>query len=112
MIAISAPTKSHLLFFLRGMSASGWRIQTAPERGILNRNGQLIVLKSPKEEIRIRLFVYKVTESGRGKTYERRIEITTTYPKGLERRIYYRDIVLGYDDHNKIFVGVDPRRLK
>ena len=57
------------------------------------------------------MFVYKVTESSRGKPYERRIEITSTYPKGLRKRRDFQDVVLGYENTRAIFVGVDPRRI-
>jgi hypothetical protein len=61
--------------------------------------------------VRLRLFVYKVTGSSRGRPDERRIEITSTYQKGLKRLRTYRDAVLGYDEDHNIFVGVDPERI-
>jgi hypothetical protein len=69
------------------------------------------VLRLPEGELRIRLFVYKVTGSSRGRPDERRIEITSTYEKGLKRRTQYRDVVLGFDAQRNIFVGVDPQRI-
>src|SRR2546427_10346192 len=110
-VKISAPTQSHLPYVLKALLGYGWRIRRAPEKGLLARNGQLILFRSSKFESRIRLFVYKVTESSRGKPYERRIEITSTYPKGLRKRRDFQDVVLGYENTRAIFVGVDPRRI-
>jgi hypothetical protein len=76
------------------------------------RNGQLVVLRSGTEERRLRLFVYKVTGSGRQRPYERRIEITSTYQRGLRRVRGYPDVVLGIDTDKQLFVAVDRRRIE
>jgi hypothetical protein len=111
-IAVTAPTLSHLIHLLRGLVQAGWHIIQGPDGGRLERNGQRIILRTSKQDARFRIFVYKVTQSSRGKPEERRIEITSTYPKGLARVREYTDVVLGFDlDHN-IFVGVDPRRIE
>ena len=109
--AITAPAKSHLLAVIRALVEAGWRVRHAPEDGRLPRNGQPLILKSGQDERRVRLFVYKVTGSGRDKPAERRIEITSTYQKGLRRLQAYPDVVLGYDADRDLFVGVDPRRI-
>jgi hypothetical protein len=68
-------------------------------------------LQTPKQDARFRIFIYKVTESSRGRPEERRIEITSTYKKALKRVPQYSDLVLGFDPDHTIFVGVDPRRI-
>lgn len=111
-IAVKAPYKSHLLHVVLGLLKAGWSLEMAPQGGLLRRNGQQVCLRSEQVDIRFRLFVYKVTGSSRGKPEERRIEITSTYQKDLKRLRDYPDVVLGYDYDNKVFVGVDPERVK
>jgi hypothetical protein len=111
-IALTAPRKGHVLAAVRGLVEGGWVVAAAPAKGRLTRNGQLLSLETPKQMIRIRLFVYKVTESSRGKPEERRVEITSTYQKGLKRKRGYQDVVLGIDVSKNVFVGVDPRRIR
>jgi hypothetical protein len=53
-----------------------------------------------------------VTGSSRGRPEERRIEITSTYPKGLPHLAKFPDIVLGYDPITNLYVGVDPQRIE
>lgn len=110
-VNVTAPARSHLLAVVRALASAGWTIFRAPDDGALVRNGQLITLRSPDGELRIRLFVYKVTGSGRQKPDERRIEITSTYQKGLARIPGHSDVVLGYDADHDVFVGVDPQRI-
>ncbi len=110
-IAITASSRSHILPIVRGLVRAGWVPQAVPERGLLSRNGQLVELHSGQGDLRVRLFVYKVTGSSRGNPDERRIEITQTYPKGLQRARRYADVVLGFDEEHDIFVGVDPARI-
>jgi hypothetical protein len=111
-VELTAPTKSHLLTVVRGLVRCGWTIKAAPANGRLARNGQLISLETPKRTVRIRLFVYKVTGSSRELPDERRVEITSTYQKGLQRRRGFQDVVLGLDPTKNIFVGIDPRRIE
>jgi hypothetical protein len=111
-IRLAAPAKSHLLVVVRSLLASGWVLDTVPEGGALVRNGQKVMLKSDRVDLRFRLFVYKVTGSSRGRPEERRIEITSTYQKGLPRLEKFLDIVLGYDPTTDLYVGVDPQRIK
>jgi hypothetical protein len=111
-IQITAPILSHLIRLTRGLVQTGWDIVESPDMGRLARNGQRIVLRTAKLDTRFRIFVYKVTQSSRGKPEERRIEITSTYPKGLARARKYSDVVLGFDFDHDIFVGVDPRRIE
>ncbi len=110
-IEITGPSKSHLLTVVRALTAGGWIPREAPDGGRLVRNGQLMILRSGQADIRFRLFVYKVTGSSRGKPDERRIEITSTYQKGLKHLPEHPDVVLGYDTNHRIFVGVDPKRI-
>lgn len=110
----SVPLSSagHQMRIVSGLLATGWTILKAPEHGQLLRNGQKYTLAAPGHEIKLRLFVYKVTGSGRSRPSERRIEITTTYNSGLIRARGYYDVVIGYSQETDTFVGVDPRRLK
>lgn len=110
-IEITAPSKSHLLSVVQSLTLTGWVPFRIPEEGRLARNGQLLILRAAKYDARLRLFVYKVTGSSRGKSYERRIEITSTYQKGLQHLSDYQDVVLGFDAEHGIFVGVDPQRI-
>src|SRR5215472_14342071 len=106
-MSITAPSQSHLLPVLRGLLRSGWTIVSAPKNGRLARNGQRLILQTPRQDARVRLFVYKVTQSSRGKVYERRIEITSTYKNGRIARLHqYTDAVLGFDPDHDIYVGV------
>jgi hypothetical protein len=93
-----------------GLRASGWRIVALPLKGKVTRNGQAYVLRAHAEERRVRIWVFKVTVSSRGRPHERRVEITTTYQTGLRRRRGFRDIILGFDIEHRVFVGFDPRR--
>jgi len=111
-ITLKAPAKSHLLNVVQSLLAVGWTIETSPREGQLLRNGQKVMLKSDRVDLRFRLFVYKVTGSSRGRPEERRIEITSTYPKGLPRLSKFSDIVLGYDPNTAVYVGVDPQRIE
>lgn len=110
-INISAPSNSHILTVIKGLVQTGWIPIESPNKGKLIRNGQLIVLKTSKQDTRIRLFMYKVGDSGRDKPYERRIQITSTYRTGLTSEPDYQDVVLGIDVERNIFVGVDPARM-
>lgn len=111
-IQITAPALSHLIRLVQGLVQAGWVIIESPHLGRLVRNGQHIILRTAKHDTRLRVFVYKVTQSSRGKPDERRIEITSTYSKGLTRAREYSDVALGYDFEHDIFVGVDPRRIE
>lgn len=110
-IDITASARSHMLSVVKALAQAGWAIIKAPKAGRLSRNKQLLILQTESSESRFRVFVYKVTGSSRGKPDERRIEITSTYQKGLERISNYEDVVLGFDDEHRIFVGVDPIRI-
>lgn len=112
MPTLTAPGPSHLLRAIGGLVASRWKLVDAPAGARLRRNQQLVVLKVPGGERRIRLSVYKVTGSGRQRADERRIEITTTYASGLPLLANFEDVVLGYDFSSDVLVGVDPRRLQ
>lgn len=110
-IDISAPNNSYILTVVKGLVKTGWSPIQSPHNGKLLGNRQLIVLKTSKQDTRIRLFMYKVGDSGRKKPYERRIQITSTYPTGLISEPDYQDVVLGIDVERNIFVGVDPARM-
>lgn len=111
-LTITAPTRSHIRPAVESLVTAGWVPIHAPEGGRLLRNRQLLVLQVAAQEFRFRLLVYKVTGSSRGMPDERRIQITSTYQKGLPRLKDYQDVVLGFDRDSGIFVGVDPRRIE
>jgi hypothetical protein len=111
-VELDVPIKSHLNHVLNALLSTGWRLEAVPARGRLLRNGQKIMLRSDQLDLRFRLFVYKVGGSSRNRPEERRIEITSTYQKGLERLRDYPDVVLGYSPDQKMFVGLDPQRIE
>lgn len=94
-----------------GLVARGWRIVRVPDSGRLAANRQKIALEIPGQILRMRVGVYSVSESGRDRAKERRIEITTTYHSGLQRDAAYQDVILGRERTKDLYVGVDPRRL-
>jgi len=89
----------------------GWKVGSVPDDGTVPRNGLRLMLKTNGQELKLRVFAYKVTTSGRNRPHERRIEITTTYQGGLNRIRGFRDVVLGVDVGTGKYVGVDSRRL-
>jgi hypothetical protein len=111
-LRLGAPAKSHLLNVVQSLLKAGWTIEQIPENARLLRNGQRMLLKSDRVDLRFRLFVYKVTGSSRGRPEERRIEITSTYQKGLRRQATFPDVVLGYDPSSEIYVGIDSQRIE
>ncbi|MBI4322281.1 MAG: DUF3883 domain-containing protein [Chloroflexi bacterium] len=111
-IGLYVPARSHLRFIVEKLLAAGWEIQKVPDSGQLVRNGQRFIFRASNREVRLCIFAYKVTESSRGRPQERRIEITTTYQKGLVRLHDFEDVVLGVDYDHDILVGVDPERIE
>jgi Domain of unknown function (DUF3883) len=111
-LLLTAPAKSHLLKLVKSLLSTGWTIDKIPDNGRLLRNGQKILFRSDRLDLRVRLFVYKVTGSGRARPEERRIEITSTYQKGLPPLPRFRDVVLGYETDSHIYVGVDSQRIE
>lgn len=90
----------------------GWNIRAIPAKGKLKRNHQLIEFRLPSTATRVRLSVFSVGDRGEShRRDERRIQITTTYLSGLKRLPDYKDVVLGYDSENDVYVGLDARRL-
>lgn len=61
--------------------------------------------------MKLRVFAYKVTTSGRSRPHERRVEITTTFRSGLSKSRGYGDVVFGVETSQGKYVGVDNRRL-
>jgi hypothetical protein len=111
MIEVHGDSRGYMLSVVEDLVRAGWTIRSCPTGGRIARNGQKFVLTSGDIDFRFRLFVYKVTGSGRDKPYERRIEITSTYQKGLPIENEFSDIVLGWDPTTELFVGVDARRI-
>lgn len=111
-VAVTAARAGYIGHVVRALIKTGWAITQAPNSGKLVRNQQLIVLGMPNRKVSLRVFVYKVTQSSRGRGHERRIEITSTYSGGLASEPGYNDVVLGYDLDRTVFVGLDPVRLR
>jgi len=109
---IVAQRQGHLIRVLEDLIRSGWSIKSIPLNGSVPRNGLPLTLATPGRIVRLRLFTYKVTTSGRGRPHERRVEITTTYESGLIRLAGFTDAVIGVDIETDRYVGVDPRRLR
>lgn len=62
---------------------------------------------------RYRVLLFAVSRTGRGKSLERRVEITSTYAGGnLEELMECSDIVIGIDRQGRNMVGLDARRLQ
>jgi len=97
---------------LRDLLCCGWKLEAVPENATVPHNGLKVVLRAGASEARLRIFAYKVTTSGRERSHERRVEITTTYQSGLRRLASFTDIVLGIDVASGKYVGVDSRRLR
>ena len=61
---------------------------------------------------RLRLLIFAIGGSGRSRSLERRVEITSTYAGGnLEPLSGYQDIVIGLEREARVLVGLDRRRL-
>jgi hypothetical protein len=110
-IVLSPNKDGHLSKVIYDLVSYGWNIESITQDGKIPRNGLKLMLKASGEELFLRIFVYKVTTSGRNRPHERRIEITTTYEGGLTPVSGFRDAVLGVDLETGKYVGVDTRRL-
>lgn len=108
-IALTAPGNSHLLHVVRALISTGWRIERVPEGARLLRNGQKIILRTEQGDLCFRLFVYKVTDSGRNRPDERRVEMTSKI--GLVKVRSFPDVVLGISTAPSAFVGFNAERL-
>jgi hypothetical protein len=104
--------RGHLTRLIKDLLYCGWTIDTVPEDGKIPRNGLKLILKTREKELRLRVYAYKVTSSGRSRPHERRVEITTTYKSGIKPLNRFRDVVLGIDVDGGKYVGIDSRRLK
>jgi hypothetical protein len=110
-LRLQESSAGHVGTVVRALIASGWTVVSAPAQARLLRNRQLLDLEDRNERISLRLLVYKITKSSRGRAHERRVEITSTYGRGLEPPKGFRDVVLGFDPATSVFVGLDPVRL-
>ena len=104
--------RGHLPGLLRDLVRSGWEIESIPADGKIPRNGMKLILSAYDRELKMRVFAYKVTSSGRDRPHERRVEITTTYKSGLKRLKDFTDVVLGVDVLTEKYVGIDSKRLQ
>lgn len=95
-----------------GLILGGWSLTSLPASKKLSHTAQLLRLESDGVTRSFRFFVYKAGHTGRSRDDERRIEITSTYPKGLRRVPDTIDVVLGYDVDKDVFIGFDRRRLE
>lgn len=110
-LVLGARSDSKVKTLLIDLLKCGLSIEQGPADGQIARNGIKIIIKSHGFERRLRIFVYSSGESARARPHERRIQITTTYLSGLTQAPGYSDVVLGYDEIYKKYIGVDPRRL-
>jgi hypothetical protein len=107
-----ADKRGYLSDIVASLIRFGWSLDVIPTNARVPPNGMKLILKLREQEIRLRIFAYKITTSGRNRPHERRVEITTTYQSGLTKAAGYQDIVLGVDASKGIYVAVDSRRLK
>jgi len=110
-VSIKTGTRGHQARILHDLLRCGWEVEQVPQNARIPPNGMKLVLRTDELQIRIRIFAYKVTTSGRSKPHERRVEITTTVQNGLSTEPGYADVVLGVDLASKKYVGIDKRRL-
>ena len=110
-IPISAPPSNKIRIVAEALANCGWTAVSAPEGGKLAANRQRLVLETEKRRLSLRLSIYKVGGSSRGKQHERRFQITTTYGPRFARNPRWMDVVLGYDEESEIFVGANAERL-
>ena len=101
----------HISKVIHDLICWGWNVDSIPDLGKIPRNGLRLILRAKGQELKLRVFAYKATTSGRNRPHERRIEITTTYQGGLSRQRGFRDVVLGVDVDSGKYIGVDSRRL-
>lgn len=111
-VALMPDKRGHLGKVARDLICCGWNIERVPADGRIPRNGIKIILKSDHKELKLRIFAYKVTSSGRSRPQERRVEITTTYQSGLAPEKGFADVLLGVDVASGKYVGIDNRRLR
>ena len=112
-VALVDDSRGVIAPLVRGLLSQHWTLEALPSNGRLKMNRQAIVLRLSNSERRFRLHVYKVTGTGRGRTNERRIEITTTYVGGSHKPVPgFDDIVLGYDPDTNVYVAFDSDRLR
>ena len=111
-ISLSPDSRGYTYAAIKGFLDGGWTLRTIPDRGHLLQNRQLVQLAYSGRAELFRLMIYTVSESGRGRSFERRIQITSTYAGGrLRPEENVEDVVLGYDPVTGVFVGFDARRL-
>jgi hypothetical protein len=108
---LSNRSSTHVRRLLHDLLQFGWSPVNLPRGANIPRNRPLLELRMLSNTIRLRVSIFKVSGSGRGKPHERRIEITTTYSSSLEKSDTWKDVILGYDEESDLYVGVDPRRL-
>ncbi len=107
------PSRDYFEHALRALRGSGWRIDAVPDNSRIPANKWLVLtLKTPTEKTRFRLLIYAVATSSRGNPDERRVEITTTYLSDLPEDPTVRDVVLGWERQQHLFIGLDPERLR
>ena len=85
---------SHLRAVVEGLLGSGWAAVSLPEGLSVPRNGLLLEARTKSEYRRASSFIRSANRTG-NQPDERRLQITTTYDKGLEAKPGYQDVVLG-----------------
>ncbi len=56
--------RSHLPKVVKDLLSCGWSIETTPLDGRIPRNGLKTILDAESEEIKLRVFAYKISKSG------------------------------------------------
>ncbi len=111
-IEVANRSGNHTIRLLHDLSKAGWIPKMLPKDHRLSPNRELIEFTTPHRSIRLRVSIYRIGHRGEPhRLAERRVEITTTYRRGLPKLQDWADIVLGYDATNDVYVGLDPRRL-
>lgn len=112
MVALMPDSRRYGYRVIEALVGSGWTLRRVPTAGRLPFNRMLLQLVTPEGDGNFRFLLYSISGTGRGKAYERRIEITSTYVGGsLPELEGTEDVVLGYERHQDLFVGFDSRRL-
>ena len=111
-IDLSNRHATHIVRFVKDLADIGWYPVLFPHNLKLLSNRQLVELRAPQRNIRVRVSIYKVSDRGEPhRLDERRIEITTTFGNGLSVLRNWADVVFGYSPVNDAYVGLNPRRL-
>jgi Domain of unknown function (DUF3883) len=77
----------------------------------LSRTRLIVEIRSGKKISKFRILAFAIGGTGRGRSNERRLEITSTYEHALEPLTGVIDIVIGVERQHGLLVGIDADRL-